>query len=478
MDDVSFDVMAGEVHVLMGENGAGKSTLMKIIDGIYRPDAGELFLYGKKKTIHSPKEAQSEGISMIHQELNNVLEMTIAENIFLGREPGKCGLLDKKRMLKEARTVLELIQQDIDPSVKIKDLSVAQMQMVEIAKAISVNARIIIMDEPTSAISDKEVDKLFEIIHMLRAKDVGIIYISHKMNEVFRIADRITVLRDGRSVATYPASELDKAKLVTLMVGRELVNVYPPGVEHPIGEVVMKVSNLCCGDKLKDISFSLRAGEILGIGGLVGAGRSELLETLFGIRRSTGGSVEILGDSTPVTTPNNAIARKLAFVTEDRKRSGLNLKASVKCDISIATLRNYCYMGRLIQNSAENAAVDKGIRLFNLRTPSRNQLVINLSGGNQQKVILARWLLADPRIIMMDEPTRGIDVGAKYEIYTFIKQLAQQGKAVLMVSSEMPEIIGVCDRVLMLHEGRVTGELPKDQMNQETMMAMAAGIGV
>ncbi|MEG1813487.1 MAG: sugar ABC transporter ATP-binding protein, partial [Clostridia bacterium] len=449
---------------------------MKIIDGIYRPDAGTMHLFGHISSVQSPKEAQHKGIAMIHQELNNVLEMTVAENIFLGREPVRWGLLDRRRMNQDARKALAPIKLDIDPDTKMKCLSCAQMQMVEIAKAISYKARIIIMDEPTSAISDKEVDALFAIIAMLRTQGVGIVYISHKMNEVFRIADRITVLRDGKTVATCPASELDSDKLITLMVGRALTNVYPPDIPHERREVVLEVKALSCAGKFENISFSLHAGEILGVAGLMGAGRSELLETIFGLREASGGCVKVLGKALKIKCPVDAIAQSIAFVTEDRKHTGLNLKTSVKRDISIVTLGDYCRAGQFIDNRRENEAVDRGIQMLNVKTPSRNQQVVNLSGGNQQKVILARWLLASPKIILLDEPTRGIDVGAKYEIYLITKKLAAAGKAVLMVSSEMPELIGVCDRVIVLSEGRLTGELDKAHMTQEAMMGLAAGL--
>lgn len=476
LDQVSFDVLSGEVHVLMGENGAGKSTLMKIINGIYRMDAGEVFLCGNKTAVHNPREAQTLGIAMIHQELNNVLEMTVAENIFLGREPKKLGLLDKRRMSREAKRVLEPICLDVDPTTLMKNLSVAQMQMVEIAKAVSLNARIIIMDEPTSAISDKETEALFEIIRLLKERGTGTVYISHKIDEIFRIADRITVLRDGVSVGTYEAHELNREKLITLMVGRAITNVYPPAILHEIGEAVLEVENLSCEPKLHPVSFILRAGEILGVGGLMGAGRSELLETLFGVRKATGGSVRVCGKLLDINSPRDAISAGMAFVTEDRKLSGLNLKTSVRNDISIVTLGEYCKWGQFISHNKENEAVDDIMRALNVKAPSRVSMVSSLSGGNQQKVVLARWLLAQPRIILLDEPTRGIDVGSKYEIYAIIRRLAASGRAVLMVSSEMPEIMGICDRVIVLSEGKLMGELSGDAMNQETMMRLAAGM--
>lgn len=476
LDDVSFDLFEGEVHVLMGENGAGKSTLMKIIDGIYKPEHGEVRLFGKKADIKSPKDALEQGIAMIHQELNPVLEMTIAENIYLGREPGKAGLLNRRSMNKAARETLKRLALELDPDLRMKELTVAQMQMVEIAKAISYNSRIIIMDEPTSAISDKEADALFDIIRMLKGNGAGIIYISHKMNEIFRIADRITILRDGKAVDTRSAAELDANKLIALMVGREISQMYPPRIEHRYGEVALEVTSLTHRGLFENISFSLRKGEVLGIAGLMGAGRSELVETIFGMRKAHKGAVSVNNKACQFCAPNKAIKAGIALVTEDRKHTGLNLKSTVKRDMSIVTLQNYCRFNQVVVNARENAAVDEGIQKLNIKTPSRNQMIDNLSGGNQQKVILARWLMAQSDVFILDEPTRGIDVGAKYEIYSIIMQLAAEGKAVLMVSSEMSEIIGICDRVLVMHAGRVTGELNRNEMTQENIMALAAGI--
>ena len=471
LENVSFDVRAGEVHVLMGENGAGKSTLMKIINGIYKADQGKMLLHGVETSVSSPRDAQEKGIAMIHQELNNIPDMTVGENLFLGREPGKCGLVNRKQMYQKTEALLEPIQLKVDPKCKMRALSVAQMQMVEIAKAISYDSKVIIMDEPTSAISDQEVETLFGIIRMLRNRGVGIIYISHKMDEVFRIADRITVLRDGQAVGTYNTDQLDRDQLITLMVGRELTDIYPPKAGKMGGKTLLKVSGLS-NDVVHNIHFELHAGEVLGIGGLMGAGRSELLETLFGVRNWSAGSMEIESKPVDVRNPGKAIANSIAFVTEDRARTGLNLKTSIKRDMSIVMLSKFCSRG-VIRNKRENAAVDQEIRHLNIKTPSRNQLVAKLSGGNQQKVILARWLMSNPRIILLDEPTRGIDVGAKYEIYTIIQQMAAEGKGVLVVSSELPELIGICNRVLMMCNGEITGELTGDELTQEAMMKLA-----
>jgi len=475
LDGVDFDVKAGEVHVLVGENGAGKSTLMKIIDGIYQSDEGEIELRGEKTVINSPREAQSKGIAMIHQELNNILEMTVAENIFLGREPKHFMLLDKGKMNSEATKALDAVHVRIDPQKKIKELSIAQMQMVEISKAISLEARILIMDEPTSAISEKEVDALFQTVRLLRGRGVGIVYISHKMDEIFRIADRITILRDGKAIGTFNAGEINRNQLISLMVGREITNVYPPRVPHEIGDAVLDVEELSCEPVLHPVSFQLHDGEILGVSGLMGSGRSELLETLFGVRKKTGGTIRVCGQEVGFGSPQKAIHSGMAFVTEDRKHSGLNLKTSIKKDISIVTLSDYCKVLQFINFDLERKAVDGMIETLDIKASSSSSPVTTLSGGNQQKIILARWLLANPRIILLDEPTRGIDVGAKYEIYSIIHQLAASGCSILMVSSEMPEILGVCDRVLVLHEGSLMGELSKADMSQESIMSLAAG---
>lgn len=477
LDDVSFEVCEGEVHVIVGENGAGKSTLMKIIDGIYFPDEGEIDLYGQKTRIHSPIDAMQNGIAMIHQELNTVLDMTVAENVFLGRESGKGILFDRRTMNRKASEALQQLGMQIPPNTKMRELSVAKRQMVEIAKAVSMNARIIIMDEPTSAISDKEVDALFCVIRRFREQGIGIIYISHKMDEIFQIADRITVMRDGKTKGTFRADEIDTNRLISIMVGRNIENIYPPRIEHENGEEILRIENLCNGRLFQNVNLTLHRGEILGLSGLMGAGRSELVETVFGIRRKESGKVFVNGREIDIHSPRDAIRANIAFITEDRAQTGLNLKTSVKKDMTILSLQQFCTWGHVINSQKENQAVEEQIRKMNIKTPSRNQGIRNLSGGNQQKVIIARWLLMDPDILIMDEPTRGIDVGAKFEIYTIMMQLAAEGKGILMISSEMPEIIGVCDRVAVMHEGTITGELQKSEMTQESIMKLATGIG-
>lgn len=475
LDKVQLEIRPGEVHVLMGENGAGKSTLMKIVDGIYRPDDGEIFVRGQQTNIHSPIEAMELGIAMIHQELNTVLHMTIAENIFLGREMGKGILYEKKEMALQAKKVLEQLEIDLNPNQKVIELSVAQRQMVEIAKAVSKNAQIIIMDEPTSAISDKEVEALFAMIKRFRKEGKGIIYISHKMDEIFRIADRITVMRDGKTVGTYNAQDITSEQLVAKMVGRELKEVYPRQISYEMGEEILNVKNLSSTDAFENVAFQLKKGEILGISGLMGAGRSEVAEAIFGLREKSG-EIIVNGKKTVIHKPKDAIKAGIAFITEDRARTGLNLKTTVKKDVSTLTLSQYCNRLAIINKGKENQVVEASINKLRIKTPSSNQSVKNLSGGNQQKVIIARWLLADPDILIMDEPTRGIDVGAKFEIYTIMRELAASGKAILMISSELPEIIGMCDRTIVMHEGRVTGELSKEEMTQENIMKLASGL--
>lgn len=475
LDNVSFNLKAGEVHVLMGENGAGKSTLMKILGGMYHPDSGEIWMRGKRIRINSPSEALHHGISMIYQELNPVTEMTIAENIYLGREPKlfKIGVLNSKKMNEDAVKLFPQLGLHFNPKTLMAELSVAEKQMIEITKAISYNSEIIIMDEPTSAITDKEVEKLFEVIKVLKSKQVGIIYISHKMDEIFKIADRITVLRDGGYVGTKNASEVSTDLLISMMVGREIKNQFPKE-EVQIGEVIMQVKGLTKYGEFEDVSFELKKGEILGIAGLMGAGRTELVETIFGIRKADKGEIFINSKKVNINKPRDAIRNGISIVSEDRKGVGLNLKGTVKENITLATLKMFSRTG-VLSKVREIKAVDELIKQLHIKTPSREQQVAFLSGGNQQKVVVAKWFLADPKIFILDEPTRGIDVGAKAEIHTLISSLVKQGKSVIMVSSELPEILGMSDRVLVMHEGRVTGELSKKEFSQENIMKYATG---
>lgn len=479
LEDVTLQVRPGEVHALMGENGAGKSTLMKILMGIYKADQGSIFLEGKETAMHGPKDAMSKGISMIHQELNTVLDMEVAENVFVGRELLKKGMeklkiVDIARMREETGRYFREMNIDIDPRAKMRTLSVAEMQLVEIVKAISLNSRIIVMDEPTSAITEKEATVLFAQIERLKKQGVAIIYISHKMDEIFRISDTITVLRDGQWIGTKPAKELDNDMLIKMMVGRELTDIYPKDPVE-IGDVILEVKNLSRGKKVRDASFSLRKGEVLGIAGLVGAGRSELVETIFGLYPKTGGQIFLHGKEVHIKSAADAIKNKMALITEDRKQTGLNLIVSVKeniASVSIGKLSNH----GIVNDKKINEVSEKYIKELKIKTPDGNAIVGNLSGGNQQKVVLAKWLLDEPDIIIFDEPTRGIDIGAKRDIYLLINNLAKEGKAVIVISSEMAEVMGICDRILVMAEGRINGEVRREEFSQEVIMGYASNI--
>ena len=479
LEDVTLQVRPGEVHALMGENGAGKSTLMKILMGIYKADQGSIFLEGEETVIHGPKDAMSKGISMIHQELNTVLDMEVAENVFIGRELLKKGMeklkiVDIARMREETGKYFREMNIDIDPRAKMRTLSVAEMQLVEIVKAISLNSRIIVMDEPTSAITEKEATVLFAQIERLKKQGVAIIYISHKMDEIFRISDTITVLRDGQWIGTKPAKELDNDMLIKMMVGRELTDIYPKDPVE-IGDVILEVKNLSRGKKVRDASFSLRKGEVLGIAGLVGVGRSELVETIFGLYPKTGGQIFLHGKEVHIKSAADAIKNKMALITEDRKQTGLNLIVSVKeniASVSIGKLSNH----GIVNDKKINEVSEKYIKELKIKTPDGNAIVGNLSGGNQQKVVLAKWLLDEPDIIIFDEPTRGIDIGAKRDIYLLINNLAKEGKAVIVISSEMAEVMGICDRILVMAEGRINGEVQREEFSQEVIMGYASNI--
>ena len=472
LDDVHLDVQAGTVHALMGENGAGKSTLMKILIGIYQPDEGTITLAGERVQIADTATALRLGISMIHQELSPVPEMAVAENIYLGREPvNRMGLIDKRRMTADTTELLGQLDLHINPRWPMKRLSVAQTQMVEIAKAISYDSRLIIMDEPTSAIPEREVEHLHRMITSLRESGVAIIYITHKLDEVFEISDYVTVLRDGRHVTTVPAAELDRQALVKTMVGRELTQMFPKD-DVPIGEVAMSVRGLTRRGVIEDITFDLRRGEILGLAGLMGAGRTEVLEAIFGITPVDAGSIEIDGKAREIRSPADAIHLGLALLTEDRKRTGIMGVLSVRDNMSVASLPRFSPGGVLRMRQIDDAC-QRQRKALAIKTPSLHQLIKMLSGGNQQKVLVSRWLLTTPEILMIDEPTRGIDVGAKAEIHRLISELAGQGKAILMVSSEMPEILGMSDRVLVMCEGRLTGEFSRAEATQERIMHAA-----
>jgi inositol transport system ATP-binding protein len=474
LDGVDLEVRPGTVHALVGENGAGKSTLMKVLIGMYHADSGSIAFEGNPVRLSTTADGLALGISMIHQELSPVPEMTVAENIYLGREPlGAFRLVDKAKMRRWTTELFERLGIRIDPSAQMKTLTVAGIQMVEIAKAISYDARLIIMDEPTSAITDREVDLLFSMIRQLRDSGTAIIYISHKMDEIFRIADELTVFRDGKRVLTAPASELTPGGLIAAMVGRELTQMFPK-VPAEIGEVVLSVRGLNRGLLVQDVSFEVHRGEILGIAGLMGAGRTEVLETIFGVKRAESGEILVHGVPVRVRHPKDAIARGLALLTEDRKATGVMGVLSVRDNMLAAALHRYSPSGFVSKRRVERAASGQRDAL-SIKTPSLDQLIRNLSGGNQQKVLVSRWLLTEPDILMIDEPTRGIDVGAKSEIHRIISTLAQEGKAVIMVSSEMPEILGMSDRILVMHEGRVSGELSRAEATQDKIMELATG---
>src|SRR5215211_6767921 len=477
LSDVNLTVRKGTIHALMGENGAGKSTLMKILDGMYMPDRGQIIFEGQIVTVDTTQTALKLGISMIHQELSPIPYMTVAENIFLGREPlGKYGLIDKRKLNADTKVLLNRLEIDINPTSIMKDLSVANTQMVEIAKAISYDASLIIMDEPTSAITEREVAHLFRMIRSLKARGVTVIYITHKMDEVFQIADDITVLRDGRHVATVAATQTNKVRLITMMVGRELTEMFPKEVA-PIGEIILSVRNLTRQGIVKDVSFDLRRGEILGIAGLMGAGRTTVIESIFGIHKIDAGEIIIKGKKTQINSPADAIKNGLALLTEDRKLTGIMGVLPVRDNMMIASLRNYERRGLLDGRLMEATYKQERSRL-DIKSPSMHQLIKLLSGGNQQKVLVSRWLLTSPDILILDEPTRGIDVGAKAEIHKLMSKLAQEGKAIIMISSELPEILGMSDRILVMHEGRVGGIFERKEATQESIMQAATGHGL
>lgn len=474
LDDVQLVVRKGSVHALMGENGAGKSTLMKVLNGIYKEDTGSITFDGRQVSIPNTQAALSLGISMIHQELSPIPHMTVAENIFLGREPlGRFGMIDKRKMNEDTRALLDRLEIDIQPRVFMKDLSVANTQMVEIAKAISYDASLIIMDEPTSAITEREVAQLFKMIRSLTEKDVAIIYITHKMGEVFQIADDITVLRDGTYVDTVRAAESTRDELIAMMVGRELTNMFPKE-DASIGDVVLAVRNLNLGNIVKDVSFEVRRGEIFGLAGLMGAGRTEVMETVFGVRKADSGEIIINGTPRKINSPADAIKNGMALLTEDRKLTGILGVLSVRDNMTIASLSSYEKVIFLDKRQIREVCIEERDRL-DIKTPTLHQPIKLLSGGNQQKVLVSRWLLTTPDILIVDEPTRGIDVGAKAEIHRLMSKLAQDGKAIIMISSELPEILGMSDRVLVMHEGRVGGIFDRAEATQENIMQAATG---
>ncbi|WP_145557550.1 sugar ABC transporter ATP-binding protein [Yersinia aldovae] len=473
LNKVGIKIKSGSVHALMGENGAGKSTLMKCLIGIYHPDEGTIKVKGNIVTFNDTLDALHAGIAMIHQELNLVPHMTVAENIWLGREPVHYGLVNHDLLNRKTSELLQHLNIKLRPDMIVGELNIASQQMVEIAKAVSYDADVLIMDEPTSALTEGEVFHLFAIIKELKQQGKGIIYISHKMDEIFEITDEVTIFRDGTLVASDKTENLTKQSLITMMVGRELTHMFPK-FNSNIGEEVLRVTNLRRDGVFHDISFAVKRGEILGVAGLVGAGRSEVMESLFGMHPADGGDVFIEGLSVHIDSPSKAIEQGLAFLTEDRKKSGLFLVLSVVENMSIVNLSEYINKRGFVSHGEMAQDCMEQINRLNIKTPTMDQIINNLSGGNQQKVLIARWLLAQPKILILDEPTRGIDVGAKSEIYRLISELANRGVAIILVSSELPEILGMSDRIMVMHGGHITGILDQKDASQERIMALAS----
>ena len=475
LDGVSLTVRPGTVHALMGENGAGKSTLMKCLFGIYAKDSGTITLEGKEVNFKSSKEAMENGVAMVHQELNQALTRTVTDNLWLGRYPKVGGIMvSESIMRKRTKEIFDQLEVHVDPKAIMSTLPVSQRQMVEIAKAVSYNAKVIVFDEPTSSLTETEVEHLFRIINMLRDKGCGIIYISHKMEEILRISDDVTIMRDGQYVATRPASELTMEEIIRLMVGRELTNRFPPKENVP-GEVILDVEHLSGKyTRLKDASFQLRAGEILGIAGLDGSGRTEVLENLFGSMTKGGGTIRFKGREIKNRTPRESIKNGFALLTEERRATGIFGIRSILDNTVISNLKSYLMGGICLSDKKMRQDTEWAIQAMRIKTPSQDTQIRSLSGGNQQKVIIGRWLLTKPEVLLLDEPTRGIDVGAKYEIYELIINLAKEGKGVVMVSSEMPELLGVCDRILVMSGGLLAGEVDAKNTSQEEILTLAA----
>lgn len=469
LDGMQLKIFAGEVHALMGENGAGKSTLMNIINGSYQKDSGEIRIDGAPVEIHSIRDAAALGISMIHQELNYVPALSVADNIFLGKEFVQGQWLKKQKMLTFTKDLLDEMEIQLNPTSKMCDLSVSQQQMVEIARAVSNNARVLIMDEPTSAITSEEVRVLFKIIEKLREKGVAIIYITHKMDEVFQIADRVTVMRDGCYINSLPREQVTESELISMMVGRKIGDMFPKS-NTPTQEALFQVEHLS-GGRFTDISFTLNRGEILGVAGLMGAGRTEIMRAIFGLDPLNDGTIRLKGKQLHIRNSRDALNQGIGYVSEDRRSVGLVLGMTVRENITMSNLRSYCKHG-WIRSREEKRVAEAQIHEFAIKTPSAEQIAANLSGGNQQKIVLAKTLLCLPEVIILDEPTRGIDVGAKAEIHKMISELAQQGKGVILISSEMPEILGMSDRIVVIHEGKKKGELLRKDASQQAIMEM------
>ncbi len=478
LNNVQFDLRPGEVHCLVGENGAGKSTLMKILAGAQPMDSGEILLSGEAVDIHSPHHAQELGISMIYQEFNLSPYLSVAENIFLGREPrlGKSPFINWTKMYNDAREILGRIRVDLDVRKPVNECSVAQQQMVEIGKAISFNSKIIVMDEPSATLTDHELRALFDLINTLRRQDIGLIYISHRLEEIFEIGNRVTVMRDGEYIGTHAVCDLTRDEIIRMMVGRELKDEFPKEIFER-GKESLRVENLSRHGAFENVSFSLSAGQIVGLTGLVGAGRTEVARAIFGADRIDGGQIFLDGQPATVRSPQDAIRQGIGLLTEDRKGQGLVLGMTVRENTSLANLKSLVKM-LFVDRRRERAITEQYVKELQIKTPSIEQVAQNLSGGNQQKVVLAKWLFTQSRILIFDEPTRGIDVGAKVEIYKLMNELARKGVSILMISSELPEVLGMCDRVLVMHEGRLAGELDRGEATQERIMQLATGSGM
>ena len=474
LKNAGFLLDDGEVHALMGENGAGKSTLMKILTGVYTKDAGQVIVDGKEVCYNNPQEAEKAGIVFIHQELNVLFDLTVEENMFLGKEIKKAfGICDRKAMRKRVQEILDMLGVDIDPTQRMDELSIGQQQMIEIAKALMVDAKVLIMDEPTAALTQSETEVLFKVVNSLRQKGVSIVYISHRMEEIFELCDRITILRDGTYIDTKRIADIDMNDIVKMMIGREIGERYPVR-NSKIGDVAFEVKNLNCPGAFENVSFEVRAGEVLGVSGLMGAGRTEIMQAIFGNMPNVTGQLLLDGKEIKNKNPQQAIQNGIGFITEDRKVEGLMLEESIMKNISLANLGRISN-GGVINKKKEQELVNKGIEELRIRCFGPQHECNNLSGGNQQKVIFAKWIYTNPKVLILDEPTRGVDIGAKKEIYNIINELAAKGVAIIMVSSELPEVLGMSDRVMVVREGEVRGILNKEEANQESIMTLATG---
>ncbi|MEV4449457.1 sugar ABC transporter ATP-binding protein [Streptomyces mirabilis] len=474
LDSVDFDLRRGEVHVLLGENGAGKSTLIKMLSGAYQPDSGRVLVDGEEVRIHGAQDSERLGIATIYQEFNLVPDLTVAENIFLGRQPRRYGLIDRKRMEAEAAELLERVGVNVSPRARVRELGIARLQMVEIAKALSLNARVLIMDEPTAVLTSEEVEKLFSIVRRLREDGVGIVFITHHLEEIAALGDRVTVIRDGKSVGQVPASTTED-ELVRLMVGRSIEQQYPrvrATADDGSGGALLTVEGLTRDGVFHDVSFEVRAGEVVGIAGLVGAGRTEVVRAVFGADPYDKGAVKVAGSALRRHDVNAAMAAGIGLIPEDRKGQGLLLDASVEENLGLVTMRAATH-GGLVDLKGQRTAAARIAEQLGVRMAGLGQHVRTLSGGNQQKVVIGKWLLADTKVLILDEPTRGIDVGAKVEIYQLVNELTAAGAAVLMISSDLPEVLGMSDRVLVMAQGRIAGELSADEATQDSVMALA-----